>query len=384
MGERNVACMYSYEAGKYLTHLIRCSLNDQTPVELSGSVSWDGVFQQSRWQSVENLAFHSVKKLQNKPEGRIFDLWQELSNKSLVKEVSFNVEREKMLSMFEKQGIKYLPLKGIILKDYYPVSGMRIMADNDILYDKERQEEVLSIMRSLGYSCKSLIGNHDVYYKKPILNFELHRSLMAQTSPYYEYFEKAWDRAIKDEENDYGYHMNHEDFYIYLVVHFYKHYEVGGSGIRSITDLYVFLKKFSSQLDFFYINAQLDFLGLKEFEDKMSSLAFHIYEDKELSSDEEEELAYLLQSGVYGSIENAVNNIMKERENVESLRFAKIHYLWKRLIPDMDFMKSRNPILNKYPVLYPFLCITRMFNVFSNRATIKSEAVAVKNYKDEQ
>ena len=59
------------------------------------------------------------------------------------------------------------------IKDYYPVSGMRIMADNDILYDKERQDEVLSIMRSLGYSCKGLIGNHDVYYKKPILNFEL-------------------------------------------------------------------------------------------------------------------------------------------------------------------------------------------------------------------
>ena len=74
---------------------------------------------------------------------------------------------------------------------------------------------------------------------------------MANTSPYYEYFEKAWDRVIKDEENDYGYHMNHEDFYIYLVVHFYKHYEVGGSGIRSITDLYVFLKKFGTNLIFF-------------------------------------------------------------------------------------------------------------------------------------
>ena len=99
----------------------------------------------------------------------------------------------------------------------------------------------------------------------------------------------------------------------------------------------------------------------------MSSLAFHIYEDKELSSDEEGELVYLLQSGVYGSIDHAVNKIMKERKKEESLRLIKIHYFWKRLIPDMDYMKIRNPILSKYPVLYPFLmCYSHVQCVFKS------------------
>lgn len=74
--------MYADDAGKYLTHLIGCSLHDQTPVEPPESLAWVEIFKQARRHSVENMALQSVKKLQHKPEGRVYDVWQELSHKS--------------------------------------------------------------------------------------------------------------------------------------------------------------------------------------------------------------------------------------------------------------------------------------------------------------
>ena len=47
----------------------------------------------------------------------------------------FAMEREKILSFFDRSGIWYAPMKGIILQNLYPQIGMRQIVDNDILFD---------------------------------------------------------------------------------------------------------------------------------------------------------------------------------------------------------------------------------------------------------
>ena len=71
-----------------------------------------------------------------------------------------------------------MTLKGIILKEMYPKLGMRQMADNDILYDKQYQEELLNFMIARGYEPSQIgEGNHDVYEKAPVYNYEFHTAL---------------------------------------------------------------------------------------------------------------------------------------------------------------------------------------------------------------
>ena len=71
--------------------------------------------------------------------------------KAVRKIVLLDAERAAVLAELEKAGIWYLPLKGCVLKDLYPAVGMRQMADNDILIDASRCEEVRKIMESLGF-----------------------------------------------------------------------------------------------------------------------------------------------------------------------------------------------------------------------------------------
>lgn len=60
----------------------------------------------------------------------------------------------------------YLPLKGIIMKDYYPSVVMRQMSDNDILFDADAWERMEKHMILEGYKAEYVgKGNHDVYHK---------------------------------------------------------------------------------------------------------------------------------------------------------------------------------------------------------------------------
>ena len=94
-----------------------------------------------------------------------------------------DADRAAVLNRLEEAGIWYMPLKGAVLKDLYPRFGMREMADNDILFDAERAGDVRRIMTGLGFSVEEYDeGNHDAYHKRPVSNFEMHRTLFPPTT----------------------------------------------------------------------------------------------------------------------------------------------------------------------------------------------------------
>ncbi len=55
-------------------------------------------------------------------------------NKAIRKVMLLDRERQQIFSKLDEAGIWYVPLKGVLLKEMYPVFGMRQMADNDILF----------------------------------------------------------------------------------------------------------------------------------------------------------------------------------------------------------------------------------------------------------
>lgn len=108
--------------------------------------------------------------------------WIDAKNKAIRKNMLLDAERKTILHELETQGIWYMPLKGSILKDWYPKPGMREMADNDILFDPSGREQVREIFQNRGYKTVSFRkGNHDVYEKAPIYNFKMHVSLFHGT-----------------------------------------------------------------------------------------------------------------------------------------------------------------------------------------------------------
>lgn len=268
--------------------------------------------------------------------------------KAKRKNALLDADRNILSERLNESGIWYMPLKGSVLKDLYPVYGMRQMSDNDILIDPSRQADVRRIMEDIGFKTISYgKGAHDTYHKLPVSNFEIHSSLFDITSEkkIYEYYKNIEKKLVKGER--YERQFSNDDFYIYMIAHEYKHFSKGGTGLRSLLDTYVFLRHFDETLDKEYVESELKKLRIDSFETDNRNLAFHLLDNKKLTENDEMLLDYITQSGAYGTQRIFVNNQIKRR--------GRLGYLVSRTFLPYRLMLYQFPVLEKIPVLLPVL-----------------------------
>lgn len=293
------------------------------------------------------------------------DVLMDQKNKAIRKVMLLDSEREKIFHLFEKSGIWYLSLKGVILKEMYPVYGMRQMADNDILFDSTYRKEVKDIFLSLGYEIESYNQeNHDVYLKAPIFNYEMHVSLFDKTIPgfleYYTQIEKKYaDQGLTR-------HMDVNDAYVYIIAHAYKHFIFSGTGIRTLIDIYVYNE--SCSLDTNYVQEQCKILGIQDYEKQAREMAYKLFDvpTNDFSSLTQEELEYInyyFTSGTYGTAKQRMQNEIHKYE-LEGSKHAKAKYVFRRLVPEANWFKKNYKFLDSYPIFIPFYGAFRIITKF--------------------
>ena len=250
-----------------LSYLLSCAVNEQAPDrQRVAEMDLSKISNAARRHSVSVLVCTALESC-----GITIPALKIIKCKALRNLALFEKERSNVLRALEEHSVWYLPLKGIILKDYYPAFGMREMNDNDILCDDSRMDDVKSAMEGLGYTCEQYQEDkHDVYTKPPVLAFEMHRTLFDKhdhaIDDLYEYYADVKERLIRADDSAFVYRFSNEDFYIFMLSHEYKHSVHSGTGMRSLLDLYVFLKKYAESLNWYYIGEELDKIGLSEFE----------------------------------------------------------------------------------------------------------------------
>lgn len=307
----------------------------------------------------------------------VFHRFKQTEEKSIRKNLLMDGERAKLFAYMKEHHIWYMPLKGVILKDLYPKIGERQMVDNDILFDQNYQKQIRSYFVSQGYKVVSYNrGNHDVYVKNPIYNFEMHTSLYGVQSKkgWIQYYEHIIDKL--ESKDGVEYHFKTEDFYIYFMSHAYKHYDISGIGLKFLLDLYVFLEHYEKQMDWNYVAAEIQKLNMTAFERNSRQLLLSLnnsideiyhreehslktissYIESHLEKQYLEMLAYICNSGSHGTVKNRVENKVKLYEHV---KHPKLHYYVKKSFPDYTFMKIKYPRIAKYKILLPIAWIYR-------------------------
>ena len=384
---------------KDMLYLAACALHDVTPkADRLAQMNAAELYALSRFHSMTAIVAMALEAGGgaldgNKMPPALVKAWQEAKNKSIRKNVLLDAERVKLFQFCEEHHIWYMPLKGSILKDLYPKSGMRQMADNDILFDAHFQQEIKKYMTGQGYQAVSVgKGNHDVYEKPPIYNFELHTSLFGAThdEKWCAYYENVQDRLIRDDESSYGHHFSNEDFYLYMMVHACKHHKGGGTGLRSLMDCYVYIWKMGENLDWDYITTEAKKLGVAGFEQdcrnlsrKLFSDPVHFY-DMELSEAEQELFADFAGSGTYGTTRNRVKKKLHamQPEQAAIKKQTKWNYIFQRTFPDEKWFRQYVPFCDRHPWFIPFYCVFRIVRGILRRgANIEEEIKAVRNAK---
>lgn len=352
---------------QYLIHLISQAINEKKAGNPPKNIKWEKLYNLACYHKVSNIIYYSLKDVKDEykmPE----DIWQKIYGdykKGVAKEAVQHVMTEMILEEYEKSRIECIPLKGYVLKGFYPKPDMRTMGDIDIFYNEKKTLKVRQVMKNMGFKIVKVEDKHDKYYKKPFMTLELHKSLMGRAEPYASYYKDVWNKMKTRDNSQYIYEFSKEDFYIFLLVHFTKHFENSGTGVRSVLDIWVYNKKFYNEMDWDYIKDELKKIKLDEFEENIRGLSEFWFDNKMVEGKKHEFYnllgEYILSSGVYGTVKNSVMVAMgKKFEEKSHGKKSKYIYGFRMIFPGLEGMKKRFNILNRFPFLLPVFWVFRL------------------------
>ena len=280
-----------------------------------------------------------------------------------------DLEIEKWLDAAEAAGIDCIPMKGYWLRKLYPSPLMRSMTDFDVLLRHMDRDAIRPWMESLGYTPEEEkeISHHDNYIKKPWMYIELHKHLTKPRPGREELERKVWAHSTPVPGKQHIYQMSLEDFYIFHLLHMYKHFTTRGLGLKSIIDIYFFLQAHGKDLDQTYLQQELKALGIHTYAAYMEKLADIWLGDGESDSDSKLVTDYIAGCGMFGTAKHYHTIRMVECGGNRST--SKFRYRLKLLFPDVQTMAHRFPSVLKFPYLLPFYWVARVFRSIFVRKT---------------
>ena len=372
--------MFKFDSAPgYFIHLMSCMFHSTKPKEKPENVLFEEVYKLSNKQLFTNVTFCGIQQVENKPDDKLYEKWQSNYAYNLARCANQMFELDIMIDAFISQGYDVMPLKGSVIKKYYPNPDMRPMSDIDLLVKSNDRDAVRKIMYACGY--EMFIpddGQVDTFKKGNMIYVDLHYSLMAENHHGQEHFQDTWDIAV--ETNKKGvYAFAFEDLYVYNIGHYAKHMFSSGTGMRCIADVYV-LWNAASDYQKQIINEKLKSKELYTFNEKLvkiSGIWFDGDEDDGTLCDVQE---YFMNTSTYGN-EDSVDAIKLVTSNGEEI--SKAQYYKKRLFPDADYLYSRYNVKHKSKVLLPFLWIRRMFGVLFKINNVTNEVSKTQNVSKE-
>ncbi len=290
-----------------------------------------------------------------------------------------NYDFEVICKALESFGVDFIPLKGSVIRDYYPKPWMRTSCDIDILIHEEdlnRVKDFLVNNYCYQYDCKK---SHDIsLFSSSGTHVELHYDLIEDfvSDKASIVLESIWEQAILKDGYKHYYQMDDKMFYFYHVAHMAKHFMIGGCGIRPFIDLWILNNQ--TDADFIGREQLLAKGGLLKFANKAKNLSEYWLENKVCDDVILEMECYIVKGGVYGSDENRI--VVQQQKKGGRFKYA----LSKIFIP-YDEIKFHYPILEKYKFLTPFMEVRRWFKLifFGHLKRVSKELKYNSNISDE-
>lgn len=362
---------------RYIVAVVGAVLHERTVPLPPEGISWKQVYEMAKYQGLESMVFAGVQTRLEK-DGKQYQKWESRYARNLIQCFTQEEELDTILRKFCRAGINVILLKGDIIRELYPQKDFRQMADLDILVRDRDRAEAGKILRQLGYQYLPDPYDHqDDYQKPPYMCVELHRSLVQGDCAYKEYGRDIWERVIPVEGRQGCFRMDINDYYVFHLIHFAKHYFAKGSGIRSVLDIYIFLQKYGKELDREYLEEWMKRLGLQEFQRTAEMLAEYWFGRTKVklgkaAPDMERKVFF---SGTYGS---KLSEVLWQAEEYRTKKYGAAHYIFSRVFMNRKAMAADYPCLKRRPFLLPLCWIHRLVKtVLTNYRTISYEIITL-------
>lgn len=267
-------------------------------------------------------------------------------------------ELKQISELFEKEGIDHIALKGSVVRFLYPEAWMRTSCDIDVLVKKEQLGSARAALeQKLGYKYLTKCS-HDISLESATgVHLELHYYLLedfSSLSHQSKVIGDIWDKVTLAAGKRHTMLMPDADLYFYNLAHMAKHFLAGGCGVKPFVDLWVL----ENRVDFDSSEREkiTNDGGLATFLEAARRLMKVWFFGAEYTEEDRLFEKYILQGGIYGTVENKVRiGLAKKR--------SRLSYIFSRIFPPYKTMKIVYPTLERRKILLPFYHIRRWCRV---------------------
>ena len=273
-------------------------------------------------------------------------------------------ELDQVCAALEDAKILFVPLKGSVIRRYYPEPWMRTSCDIDILVEEDVLELASqTLCEKLGYVSENQRDVNELSLYAPSgVHLELHYDLTEGDRYGKDILSNIWEYTIALEGKNYQKQLTDAAFYFYHIAHMVKHFENGGCGVRPFLDLLLLNNRVSaSRIEREQLLEQGALLKFAQASEKLALAWFGDVQHDDITKQLE---VYILTGGVYGTLENRVS--MQQAKTG-----SKWKYILSRIFISNKELKIKYPQLNKRPWLIPFYHIKRWVKPLTNKASGK-------------
>ncbi len=350
---------------KFFVECVNCGIKGEKIIALPNDLDYKQLYRLCTAHSMSALVLTALEKVKDKLFDKFLSSLSHLASKQARKDIQSSYDLEKVLSIMEERGLKYMPLKGFYLKKLYPSSEMRYASDWDILIDKNQLKTLRNLTKELGLSVEKRDEHHDVMYNPETKTvFEFHKTLFVGKLE--KYFGVGFEKAKLKEGYKGFYELSKEDFYITILAHSAYHFaENAGVGIRHLTDVYLYKKHYD--LDYNYIDLELEKCNLLKFKNEFEKLALYFFENGEESEFTLKLAKHVIDSSILANEgKHSASLIASSTENGRE-KNAKGRTIFRKIFPTKENMAYSYPVLKKLMILLPIFYVVRWFHVLFTR-----------------
>ena len=278
---------------------------------------------------------------------------------ALMRYESIKHEQNQIYQVFEKEGITFVPLKGSVIRKYYPDRWMRTSTDIDILVkEKELEKAKAALKKKLEYA-EGRQRYHDVSMYAPSgVLLELHFQITENMKNIDKSLKKVWNYVKPMEEGRYRSVMTPEYLLFHSYAHMVYHFVNGGCGVRFVVDSWILEHSLTYDEAVFWKLCKES--KIDTFVESVRKLARIWFADEKHNDMSKKMQTYIITGGVFGTMETKV--MARKTQTAGHYRYL----LTRVFIPYQEFCSSY-PILEKMPWLYPYYAVKRLFKIFNKQ-----------------
>ena len=282
---------------------------------------------------------------------------EKLQFQALYRYEQSEYELSEIRNIFNEGGIAYIPLKGAVIRHYYPEPWMRTSCDIDVLIHDTDIDRAVKLLTEKGWIADEQRGYHDVsLHSSTGIHLELHFNIRENNASLDNVLDRVWEYSEPVVDGGHEYRQKNEFLMFHLLAHMAYHFISGGCGIRSFIDIRILEGAIEFSKD--ELLELCRSAGIERFYENVSKLTDVWLLGAPYTELIEKMEQFVITGGIYGSVENkvAIN---------QAKSGGKFKNIAERIFAPYDSLKIRYPKLEGKRWKMPFYQVLRWWQMLT-------------------